>query len=186
MQATALAAETSPSPTRKKIDLALGVGLGSFVAFALALSLWKDSLWGDTLPFLATLGAPMLLIAVRSWRRWFHPERLPARWPAGSRSAQRWQSAAGCALLLGVMLNGFAIVALQGPHHRSARDAIQTAFWAIYLWYWVMQSYIQDRVPLVPRIRDTAIAWPSDMKPVQSNQWGAARRAIRKAGQPVQ
>ena len=42
-------------------------------------------------PLLLTLGIPFFLIQLRSWSRWFHPERVPLRWPSGYAPGERLQ-----------------------------------------------------------------------------------------------
>jgi hypothetical protein len=38
------------------------------------------------------VGIPLLLVGVRAWKRWFHPDRLPGRWPDGYQLVARLQT----------------------------------------------------------------------------------------------
>ena len=53
---------------------------GFLVIAALIIAVRKTSIWPSAILGFVAVGIPIILLGVRSWNRWFHPDRQPARW----------------------------------------------------------------------------------------------------------
>src|ERR1700723_3400714 len=83
------------------------------------------------LPCVLCVEVPLILSALRARNRWFHPERLPARWPADF----PWQGRLdllSSVLYLGVLAY-FVATFLIGRHHEALRIAVGTFGMTAYL-----------------------------------------------------
>jgi hypothetical protein len=122
---------------------------------------------------------PGVFLGVRSWRRWFYPDRLPARWAEDSVTYKRVRAAewvAGVANLVAWL--AVALMTLgQETSHQRARPALLAAllFCSIRV---ILMQYREDRKPLSPEVAlpivspyDPSLRLTNSVRPVYSKDW---------------
>jgi hypothetical protein len=141
---------------------------------AIVIAACKTSIWPNILLGSLAVGIPVILLGLRSWNRWFHPDRLPARWlKHGEEGLQN----------LGTVLNLTGIVAFLGMvvigilAHDNASRALLLLSWACcttLAWSNVLDRYIEDRkyIPPPSPPHDPSRTGLVDMKPFRSEHWG--------------
>jgi hypothetical protein len=172
---------TEPQPTQPATEIPkpsyrdlydMAVTFLVFPAFAF-MAVRRTAIWPYAIPGFLALGLPLLLIGVRAWRRWFHPDRLPARWPSGYRlmtNLQTLDSALSWTWVLGIAITW----ALDLSSHHSAYIAFAFIAGAAAAWEGLLRKYIADRkyIPPPRPPYDPSKSWTSTMKPFHSEHWG--------------
>jgi hypothetical protein len=147
---------------------------GFLVIAALIIAVRKTSIWPSAILGFVALGIPIILLGLRSWNRWFHPDRLPARWPKyGEHQFQNLETVLvlyGVAAFLVMVVMGFLV-------HDNASLAVLLPSWiccAALAWSSILGRYVKDRkfIPPPSAPHDPLRTWLADMKPFRSEHWG--------------
>lgn len=127
--------------------------------------------WQVMLFLFLLLEAPIVLIALRAHNRWFHPERLPARWPAN----YPWQSRLdllSSLLYLGMLGYWFTVIFI-GHQHERLRAVAEGFFISAYLLGVVLDRYVKDRAYLEPDTwPEPTGGWSGMIGRLHSDHWG--------------
>ena len=141
---------------------------------ALIIAARKTSIWPSAILGFVSVGIPIILLGLRSWNRWFHPDRLPARWlKHGEVRLQNLETVLtlyGIAAFLVMVVMGFLM-------HDNASLAVLLPSWiccAALAWSSILGRYVGDRKFISPPSapHDSSRTWLADMKPFLSEHWG--------------
>jgi hypothetical protein len=134
----------------------------------------KGSIWPDKISILFGLFPPMIFILLRSWNRLFRPNRLPARWTAGSRMQARMSTLEGVVLVPWFLSFGCMIFEDISKHHshHSAHGVWYYLFLTSQYWWGFLQMYIKDRIYIPPPREPTKGGWTGTIKGLHSDHWG--------------
>jgi hypothetical protein len=130
-------------------------------------------------PILLTLGIPFFLIELRSWRRWFHPERVPIRWPSNYAPGERLQRLEKWLGRIWMLLALIVIVTHDSMPRDVAIDLLWVAFGGI-VWDGFLRRYIQDRKYIPPPSPPSPPGaplkgWAETIKGIHSEYWGGRK-----------
>ncbi len=184
MSAEALSSAQTPEPAveqpaRKKRHLA-GITVGFLIPLLLLWMAWLKHIHsGQRLTFLF-MCVPFVFVgffvSCRSWRRWFHPDRLPVRWAEDSVWPKRLKvldwvvSGMG-----GVVMLWFLVFMFSSEDWKGSSSAHY--FWIVYSastsFRVILRQYSEDRNPLPPLSspRDLSQLLTDSIKPVYSKDW---------------
>jgi len=132
---------------------------------------WKLN-WHVWVPCVLCLEVPIILLAVRARNRWFHPERLPARWPENC-PLQRRLDQLSSGLYLGVV--GYIVSSfLIGHQHETLRVAVESFFMTSYLSGVVLDRYVVDR-RYIELSKEPTGGWSGMVGRLHSDHWGGRK-----------
>ena len=117
-------------------------------------------------------------MAVRARNRWFHPDRLPARWPANYPLQGRLDLLSSW-LYLGV-LGYIGSSILIGHPHEVLRAALVSIFMTAYVSGVALDRYVKDRRYIEPYTPPTG-GWSGRIGRLQSDHWGGRKPTEEKA-----
>jgi len=148
--------------------------LGLFCLVCLVLAIRRLSI-RPYLSFLGLIayGIPFFLLEIRSWKRWFHPERVPTRWPdryargARLQTVKDWLDRTWMFLLC----IGFVI---RYASSWNGRNVILGVAYALMFWDGFLKNYIEDRKyipPPSPPYDPSKRGW-GIYTPLHSEHWG--------------
>jgi hypothetical protein len=154
---------------RYLVGMAVGFLVFPTIAFTAARRMWS---WPYIVFGAVSVGIPFLLIGVRAWKRWFHPDRVPVRWPNGYKLMARLQtlnSALSWIWVIGLVMTW---VFDRSTHHR-AYVALGFLACGAAAWDNILTLYIADRKYITPP--NSLYDPPKDTKrkPLQSDHWGS-------------
>jgi hypothetical protein len=173
MNETESTQSTTEPRKRSYVDLyRMLLGLFCLVCLLLAIHRFEIRPYLFFLGLIA-FGMPFFLLEMRSWNRWFHPERVPTRWPNGSKLEQRLQTldqTLTFILIAGIFI--FWII------DKSKHDPAHILFYFIWFsstgWGALLGKYIEDRKyipPPRPPFDSSQRGW-GIYTPLHSEHWG--------------
>jgi hypothetical protein len=136
--------------------------------------------WRAWVPCVLCLEVPIILLAVRARNRWFHPDRLPARWPKDY-PLERRLDLLSAGLYLGVV-GYFVSSLLIGHEHEILRVTVESFFMTAYLSGVVLDRCVVDRKYIEP-YKEPTEGWSGMVGRLHSDHWGG-RKPVAESGQP--
>lgn len=139
-------------PVRLKRHLA-GIAVGLLIPLLLVWIAWLKHIPSDKRSFFLIFCMPVVFVGLymscRSWRRWFHPDRLPVRWTEDSVWPKRLKVLDWVANGVNGILILSAIVISSGEETWSHKARILlVVFMAISSFRMILMQVREDRKPL--------------------------------------
>ncbi len=164
--------QPAAEPSKRPYKELYGMVLGILVLPALVIAVRRVGIWPWTLLGFTTFGIPGLLIGLRSWNRWFHPDRPPVRWVQDYPRGDRLQTL-DVTLTLTWVAGWFARLVIDHSRHHSVYITLSFIAGGAVSWHAFLTSYIADH-KYVPAGRpyNPSNTWAKIYKPLQSEHWG--------------
>jgi hypothetical protein len=167
-------------PARQKKHIA-GMAFGFLTPLLLIAFALERHVKDDALLVFALLApsVPVIFLGIRSYQRWFYPDRMPTRWSRDS-AALRWVRAAELAAA-GVNLVAWLAVGLMNLGQEASRHKSHLAWLAVIISAsirLILMQYREDRKPMPPLVplspispHDLSLRLTNAIRPVYSKEW---------------
>ena len=164
-------------PVRLKRHLA-GIATGFLIPFLLVGIAWQPFFPSYKRSFFLMACVPLVFVgffvSCRSWRRWFHPDRLPVRWAEDSvwfKRVKVLEWVTGGVNIVAWL--GIAVMSAGEEHWSHKARPLWLAAMASASFRVILMQYREDRKPLPPLSspRDLSQLSTDSIKPVYSKDW---------------